>query len=483
VFRIIYLKELRENIQNYRFLLALILCVVVIPLGFYVRQKDYVQRRQAYDQTVRDYDQSHQTVVDLVRYGGAAFRPPAPLGLLSGGVEMILPSAVETRGYISDQGAQVQFNNARRLDDPFTALFGRLDLAFMVSTVLAVLVMIFTFNAVAGEKERRTLAQIMANPVPRATVITAKMAAGASLLAAAFLAGTAAGALLTTATGLGPFGQPGTWGPFLIGIGVALVFLLVFINLGLLVSALTRSSVSAMVTMLAVWVGLAMILPKASVVAARLLLPVESQQVVDLQRNQVRLQNDLDMGADLVRLQKATPGVKDMSLDEFFKQKKAQNPAIAAFEEAQSKRKAEFAAKLNAELDRIDAEFERRRGRQAALARTISRLSPVSCFVHVLTELAGTGLTEEKAWRETRSRFKRLLDREIAPKMTMFLFGELTYGTMNVDRTAPAPKLPPEGVPLESRLAAVWIDLALLAAYGILFFAGATAVFLRYDVR
>ncbi|HSQ79378.1 MAG TPA: hypothetical protein VLN41_02190, partial [Candidatus Bathyarchaeia archaeon] len=58
MFRVLYLKELRENVQNYRFLLALVLCVVVIPLGFYVSQKDYEARRQAYDQTVRDYDQS-----------------------------------------------------------------------------------------------------------------------------------------------------------------------------------------------------------------------------------------------------------------------------------------------------------------------------------------------------------------------------------------------------------------------------------------
>ena len=483
MFGILYLKELRENVQNYRFLLALVLCTVVIPLGFYVSQKDYAQRRQAYDQTVRDYDQSHKTMVDLIRNGGAAFRPPAPLGLLSDGIESILPSSVETRGYISDQGAQVQFNNTRRIENPFTALFGRLDLAFMVSTVLAVLVMIFTFNAVAGEKERRTLAQVMANPVPRAILITAKLAAAFSLLAAAFLAGTAIGSLLTTAMGLGPFDEAGTSGPFLIGIGVALVFLIAFVNLGLLVSAVTRSPVSAMVTLLAVWVALAMILPKGSVVASRLLLPVESQQVVDLQKGQVRLQNDLDLGREMVQLQKSTSGVKDMSMEEYFRQKKANNPTIAAFEEAQAKRKAEFAAKLNANLDRIDAEYERRRGRQAALARTISRLSPVSCFVHVLTELSGTGFTEETAWRETKSRFKQLLDREIAPKMTMYMFGEMTYGSMNMDRTTPAPKLPAEAVPLEKRLAAVWIDLGLLAIYGVLFFAGAYVAFLRYDVR
>jgi ABC-type transport system involved in multi-copper enzyme maturation permease subunit len=484
MFRILFRKEIAENIHNYRFLLALVLCLVIIPLGFTVSQKDYAARRQVYDQAVRDYEQTRATVTDLMSSGGAAFRAPSPLSLLSGGVEPVLPNSVETRGFISESGAQVGFNNTRRLDNPFTSLFGRLDLTFIVTTVLAVLVMIFTFNAVAGEKERRTLAQIMANPVPRPTVVAAKMAAGASLLAAAFLAGTATGLLLTAGLGLSPFREPGTALPFAIAVGVSLIFLLVFYNLGLLVSALTRSSVSAMVALFSFWVFLAMIFPKGSIVVAKLILPVKSQQVVDLEKSQVRFQSDSDFYGYLDRLAKSTPAIKNMSTDEYFKARRAKNSAVEAFEKVQTERKAEFTARLNADLDKIDAEFERQRGRQAALARNISRLSPVSCFVHVLAELAGTGFTEERAWRETRSRFKQIIDREIAPLTRMYFFGNMSYGgDRNLDRKAPAPKFPAVPVPLEKRLAAVWVDLALLLFYGLAFFAGACVLFLRYDVR
>src|SRR5512137_1778900 len=173
MFKVLFKKELLENVQNFRFLLALVLCLVAIPLGFVVSQRDYADRRQAYDEAVRSYDLAHKTVVDVLRNGGSAFRPPAPLGLVSSGVESVLPSAAETVGFISPKGSVVQFNNTRRPDNPFTGLFGRLDLAFIVSTLLSVLVMIFTFNAIAGEKERRTIAQVMANPVSRPIVVTA----------------------------------------------------------------------------------------------------------------------------------------------------------------------------------------------------------------------------------------------------------------------------------------------------------------------
>lgn len=486
MFRILVEKEIADNIKNYRFLLALILCLIVIPLGFVVSQKDYEARRQVYEETVRDYDRTHTTDLDIVLKGGAAFRPPSPLALLSGGVEPLLPTSVETRGFtVDERGAEVQFNNARPIDNPFLALFGRLDLTFIVTTVLAMLVMIFTFNAVAGEKERRTLALVMANAVPRPVVIAAKMAAGSALLAAAFLAGTAAGVLLTIALGVSPFSQPGTVLPFAIGIGISLLFLLVFYNLGLLVSSLSRSQVSAMVSLLSVWVALAMILPKASVVVAKLVRPVKSQQVVDLEKSRFRLQSEADLEAAIKRMAKTTPIIKDMSFDEYAKQRRAKNPAIQTFEKAQTDLKAEATARLNGELDKIDAEFERHRARQAALARNLSRLSPVSCVVHILAELAGTGFAEEERWLETRAAFKRLIDREVAGKQHSYSFADVTWNFVGGldQKEGSAPKLPAEGVPLAKRLAAVWIDVVLLGLYGLLFFAGAYVSFLRYDVR
>jgi ABC-type transport system involved in multi-copper enzyme maturation permease subunit len=397
---------------------------------------------------------------------------------------MLLPTSVESRGFITDQGAEVQFNNVRRIDNPFTWLFGRLDLTFLVSTVLSVLVMLFAFNAVVGEKERRTLAPIMANSVARPMVIVAKMASGSTLLAVSFIAGTLAGVLLTSILGLSPFSDPATWAPFGIAVGVSLLFLIVFYSFGLLISSLSRSSISALVALFSAWVAFAMILPKGSVVVAKLLMPIKSQQVIDLQKDQVRFQSSNEFGAAVYKLYETMPGVRDFPANDFLNQRKAKNPAADAYEKAQFQIKNEITARLNSELDKIDAAFERQKGHQAALARNLARLSPVSCLVHILTELAGTGFTEEKQWRETRSHFKQLLDREIANKEWSLIVKDMYYsGTGNIDAKGPAPKLPPESTTLEMRLASVWIDLVLLGVYGILFFAGTYVAFLRYDVR
>jgi len=343
--------------------------------------------------------------------------------------------------------------------------------------------MIFAFNAVAGEKERRTLAQVMANPVPRPTVIAAKMAASGLLIGAAFLAGVAAGVLVAEAAGFDILAGPGQAATLALGFGASLLYLVVFLGLGLLVSTLSRSSAAAMITLLSCWVALFMILPKTSVVVSKLLYRVKSQQVVDLEKARLRLQSQSELEKTVENLLKSTPGIKDMSMDQYIKASREKNAAVEAYEAAQDKLNDESRARLEDELDRVDADLELRKGRQAAVARTVARLSPMSCLVHVLTELAGTGFTEERAWRETRARFKRTIDRELSSKMQMHRFGNLAYGGANIDRSAPAPKFPPVAVTLETRLAAVGIDLALLGIYGLLFFAAAYVAFLRYDVR
>lgn len=472
-----------ENIQNYRFLLALVLCLVIIPLGFYVNVKDYLERRQIYDETIRDYENTRKTVNDILKGGGMAFRPPSPLGLLSGGIELVLPNSVETRGVISDEGADVHFNDSRRVDNPFISLFGRLDLAFIVSTVVAVLIMIFSFNAISAEKEHRTLAQLMANSVSRSAVITAKLAAGTLLMCTSFLEGILVGVVMILLSGLNPLRWPDTWMMLAVGVCVSIIFLLVFYNLGLFISSLNRSSESAMVIMLASWVAMAMVIPKGSGIAAKLLIPVKSQQVIDLQKRQLRLQIDRELEARLQKLAQLTPDITGMTDDDYFKAREGKSPVIDAFEKSQAQQKNHYKARLNSELGKIDADFERQRNRQAALARNISRLSPISCFMRIIAELSGTGFMQEKAWRETRSRFAQLLDRDISNKMRIFTYHNIYYEGTDVDRNAPAPKLPPSPISLEKALASVWVDIILLCIYGIFFFTGAYVSFLRYDVR
>lgn len=53
-------KEILEAFLSLRFLIATLLCLVLIPLGTYVNSKDYEQRLADYQEAVRLYQQRVQ---------------------------------------------------------------------------------------------------------------------------------------------------------------------------------------------------------------------------------------------------------------------------------------------------------------------------------------------------------------------------------------------------------------------------------------
>jgi ABC-type transport system involved in multi-copper enzyme maturation permease subunit len=481
-FGTIFRKELLENVRNHRFLLALGLCIVLIPLGFSVQYMDYAAKDAAYRDAVRTFEDNHKEMRDFVM-SASVFRPPSPLASLSAGVEALLPTSIDTVGLVRDTGVTTAFANTSGLGNPFRFLYGPLDLATIAAVVLSVLAVLFVFNGVSGEKERRTLAQVFANAVPRSTLITAKMAAAFVLIAAAFLTGLLIGVLVLAIQGFEVWGRAGTLAPFLIAAGLALVYIFVMVNLGLLVSTRARSSLSAIVTLVMAWVALFMLVPKVAVIASKIARPVKSQQVVDLEKGQVRAQLEKEGEGEIDKLRKTMPGIKDMTMDAFFKAKREKNPLIDDYQKKQDEIQSSYRERIDAEMAKLDAFYGTQRDGQTRLAKNLSRLSPVSCFLHAVTEIAGTGLAEVGRLKENKTAFASLLENEISRKLKMLRFGNMAMGEDGFDRDAPASKFVYREGTLRDELAGVWPDMALLLFYGILFFAGAYVSFLRYDLR
>jgi len=482
IFGTIFRKELLENIRNQRFLLALALCVVLIPLGFAVQDMDYAAKDASYRDSLKTFEEGHKLLAEFVQEA-SMFRPPSPLAPISAGVEALLPTSIDTVGFVDESGATLGYVNASGLGDPFRFLYGPLDLATIAAVVLSILAVLFVFNGVTGEKERRTLAQVFSNSVPRSTLITAKMAAAFVLISAAFLVGLLLGALTLALQGFEVWAKSATLAPFLIAAGLTIVYIFVMVNLGLLVSARARSSLSAIVTLVMVWIALFMLVPKAAVITAKILRPVKSQQVVDFEKSQVRSQLSKESGDEIDKMRKSMPGIKDMTVDEFFKAKRNKNPLVDEYQTKQDEIQAAYLKRTDAELAKLDAAYAAQRERQTGLARDLSRLSPVSCYLHGVTEIAGTGLTEADRLKENKTALAGFLVNEVSRKLKVLRFGHMAMSNDSFEGDPPAPRLVYKGGTLRDQLPGVWPDMALLAFFGILFFAGAYVSFLRYDLR
>ena len=59
MFATLFLKEIHENLLSLKFIIALILCLILIPPGMYIKLKDYQKRLHSYKQSVSIYQQEH----------------------------------------------------------------------------------------------------------------------------------------------------------------------------------------------------------------------------------------------------------------------------------------------------------------------------------------------------------------------------------------------------------------------------------------
>ena len=140
-------KEITETILDLRFVIAALLCVVLIPLGMYVSLKDYEQRLQEYQTSVQQYEQRSKETMFSGDFGAEGYRPPSPLSVFSGGLKDKLNMKVTTQ-----YDGNYHIENLSQDENPQAVLFGKIDFAFIVGTVLSLLALIFTCRTVTGEK-------------------------------------------------------------------------------------------------------------------------------------------------------------------------------------------------------------------------------------------------------------------------------------------------------------------------------------------
>lgn len=474
MFKTLFYKEILDNIMSRRFFIVCVLCLIVIPLGTYVSTKDYQSRLQNYQEAVRLYEEGSKKIQDILFKGGAkGFRSPSHLSFLSLGLEVVLPNVAETQGrYGTPPPIEMRLSNNRSLDNLYELFHGPLDLVFIVSVVMTFLAIVFSYGSVSGEKELGTLKQILCNSVPRYQVILAKIGANFLVLIIPFLIALLLSMIIFQTANITVFGPNGAWLYILLAVIFSLLLIGAFFNLGVLISTLTKQAVSTIVILLLCWVFLFGIFPRLSVILSRLVYPVKLHQLITLEKNQVRLDNERECKAEIDRLIESTPEKRRPSPEEYKEMGEKQQTV-----------REEFRAKLVEKLQKIDRDVEKKRNTQMSIATNFARLSPVSCFIKPLAEVSHTGWNEYQRFKEKISQFQQVLNKEVFYKQRRTRYRRSVGSHFAGDMTAPAPKFEYSRIPFENIVRNILPDFILLVIFNILFFTGAFVGFLRYDAR
>ena len=170
-------KELLYHLLDFRFLVVFALCVLLSMLSVYAGGRNYARRMQEYNAVSLKNRQAFQgplleggSLRDLINIGYFWNRQPEVLSPVVFGL-----SGTLGRETLIRYRHPPTFEHSFFSTDPVHALFGVLDLAFIVKVVLSLAVLLFTFDAVCGEKEGGTLRLFASFPVARSTLALAKL--------------------------------------------------------------------------------------------------------------------------------------------------------------------------------------------------------------------------------------------------------------------------------------------------------------------
>ncbi len=478
--RTIVKKEVLETVFSYRFPLFAVISLLLIPLGLAVNQANYAKRVRDYSDQVRLADEAAAAIkIQDVMAGTVTikgFRRPAPLSVFTQGFESALPRYYEFTqdGFKPGESASD--------DETILSVQGKVDFIFLVQMVISLIAMLFASDMISGEKESGTLRAMLANSLPRDTLLAGKIGGGFLALWAPFLLAFLIGAAILMA-GAFPLAGAGTAARVLVVLLATSLFVLTYFTIGVAVSASTAKARTSLVAILIVWAAFQLIVPRLGDMVARLIHPVPTETQISLQKSLLVRALDLETAKDLghqwdLLLASAAPEIRDNP-------DSAENKKWTSIRDGIQQRARE---RKSQQLAAIDETYLQERQRQLGLAVSLSVLSPSAAFARFIADVCGTGELERARYLEAVRAHQKALDGELFSKVKRTLMihdgGQMSMGfqALPVD----ASKLPRFSITPASMAEAFRANtgsLLSLLFWLIAPFAYATVMFIRYDVR
>ena len=476
-FKVLIIREIQGAIIDFRFWVVLLLCVIIIPLSFYVSVKNYSHNLSDYQQEVQSYRDNANVSSTFMAEG---VRPPSPLSIFSQGLDKKMPYKI-----ITSRNGNYKIEYA--MPDNKKDLLGEMDFSFIVAFVLSILAIVFTFNSISGDKENGILRIVLSNAVYRRQILLAKLFGNYIVFLVPFLLSILIGLMVVCFSGVIPVFSAELFPAILIMIGLSLIFLFVLFSLGIWVSALTRSSSLSINVLLLIWIILSLVLPKLSPIIGSVVYPVESNSVFEVKKTLLRNSIESEQINEEIELYDNIQA--QLPPDEDWRQQTQKANKI--YDEQVIPIREKYEKRLALELEQLTGDYTMRCNRQNNLSRNIARLSPINSINNLMAEFSYTGYSEADNFMQHAKTYQAFVKQEVYDKFEHKVYrqtgGNSSYSSRAAgfeDVEIPAPVLDNyKYIGLDKVLQQNWVDITLLCLYGLLFFVCGFVSFLRFDVR
>jgi ABC-type transport system involved in multi-copper enzyme maturation permease subunit len=250
-------KDFLLNMISARFVIGFLLCLAVIPFTLVVGVDSYKKQMRVYEVYEKEVDDAKKEIRVYSQIRPEIVTPLNPLSIFSRGINDNLGSRVRIQ-----LGAYPLFpeGNTGTRDNPLLNAFFSIDFATVIAILMSLLALVFSYDIFTREREDGTLKAALASEVSRTAFLTGKLLGIFITLTPILLFCFLLGILVIAVSPAVQF-SAGEWGGVALLFLSSLLYLAVFILLGMFISTKSRRSSTSIVVSLLCWIWFLFLMP------------------------------------------------------------------------------------------------------------------------------------------------------------------------------------------------------------------------------
>ena len=274
----IIIHELQQFLYGTRFPIALFITVVMFAASAFNYTGEYREVNKKYLELISNQEiqlRERANNASNIAINSRSYQlPPRSSGFISDCGEMDIPNALVYNAYY-----HIGFEVDKRVNNPYIMPFNRINWGFVMLVLFSFLAIIFSFDAISGEKEQHTLALCLSNPVKRGHILAGKFIAINAILVTIALVGILLALVILT---LSPAVR--ITNETFLEIGLFLLFVVFFTgsmtSIGMFTSVMSRNSNISLLLSVSLWLMFLIAVPNFSQTIGMKLYPVENNNVM-----------------------------------------------------------------------------------------------------------------------------------------------------------------------------------------------------------
>ncbi len=461
-------KEMLENLLSLRFVLSLLLIILLFSVSGFLFLSQYRQELSDYrnetNKNASAVRQCARSLSDLAFHKQSIWREPETLRFCADGFEQSLPNLFKINVF------EIEHPEVKSRTSFLLPHFVNIDWVFIISIILSFAALLLTYDSFCGEKEAGTLRLVLAGSIPRYKVLLGKYFGAMFTLGIPLIIGLILNLIILTSSSVLII-RGSEWTRILAVVLPSILYLSIFVLLGMFISSRTAHSANSMVILLLIWAGFVILTP-------------------GLGRIFSAASGEIASGPELARkIREAENRIWNN------RQKYATDASILDNHGhyINPKATARFFSAITESRNRFFDSYMNQIMAQAKAGRRFTQISPTAIYQSASETIAGTGVyqfwnlyQQLKRYQKTLKEFVLSAD-ELDPESYHALFdrqgdGRPYISQKPVDFSAVLYFQEQELSLGESLKLAIW-DIGLLALFNLGFFAVSFVSFLRYDVR